>query len=49
MRIIQLAERYDIQDIAFDRFNSSQLVDELQNEEWPIPVWTGFCLYERPD
>jgi phage terminase large subunit-like protein len=48
-RIIQLAERYDIQDIAFDRFNSSQLVIELQNEGLSLyPFGQGFVSMSAP-
>ena len=48
-RIIQLAQQYDIKDIAFDRFNSSQLVIELQNEGLQMfPFGQGFVSMSAP-
>jgi phage terminase large subunit-like protein len=48
-RIIQLAEEYDIKDIAYDRFNASQLVIELQNEGLQMyPFGQGFVSMSAP-
>jgi phage terminase large subunit-like protein len=48
-RIIELAQRYDIKDIAFDRFNASQLVIELQNEGLAMfPFGQGFVSMSAP-
>jgi phage terminase large subunit-like protein len=48
-RIIQLAQQYDIKDIAFDRFNASQLVIELQNEGLQMyPFGQGFVSMSAP-
>ncbi len=48
-RVIQLAQQYDIKDIAFDRFNSSQLVIELQNEGLQMfPFGQGFVSMSAP-
>lgn len=48
-RIIELAQRYDIKDIAFDRFNASQLVIELQNEGLQMfPFGQGFVSMSAP-
>jgi phage terminase large subunit-like protein len=48
-RVIALAEQYDIKDIAFDRFNSSQLVIELQNEGLQMfPFGQGFVSMSAP-
>jgi len=47
--IIDLAERFDIKDIAFDRFNSSQLIIELQNEGLTMyPFGQGFVSMSAP-
>lgn len=48
-RVIALAQQYDIKDIAFDRFNSSQLVIELQNEGLQMfPFGQGFVSMSAP-
>ena len=48
-RVIELAQRYDIKDIAFDRFNASQLVIELQNEGLQLfPFGQGFVSMSAP-
>ena len=48
-RVIALAQQYDIRDIAFDRFNSSQLVIELQNEGLQMfPFGQGFVSMSAP-
>jgi phage terminase large subunit-like protein len=48
-RVIELAQRYDIKDIAFDRFNASQLVIELQNEGLQMfPFGQGFVSMSAP-
>ena len=48
-RVIHLAQQYDIKDIAFDRFNSSQLVIELQNEGLQMfPFGQGFVSMSAP-
>lgn len=48
-KIVQLATEYDIKDIAFDRFNASQLVIELQNEGITMfPFGQGFVSMSTP-
>ena len=48
-KIVQLATEYDIRDIAFDRFNASQLVIELQNEGITMfPFGQGFVSMSTP-
>lgn len=48
-KIMQLATEYDIKDIAFDRFNASQLVIELQNEGITMfPFGQGFVSMSTP-
>jgi phage terminase large subunit-like protein len=48
-RVIELAQRYEIKDIAFDRFNASQLVIELQNEGLQMfPFGQGFVSMSAP-
>lgn len=48
-KILELAELYAIQDIAFDRFNASQLVIELQNEGLQMfPFGQGFVSMSSP-
>ena len=48
-KIIELAQRYDIKDIAFDRFNASQLVIDLQNEGLTMfPFGQGFISMSSP-
>lgn len=45
----ELAELYDIESIAFDRFNSSQLVIELGQEEMTMePMGQGFVSMNAP-
>ena len=47
--ICRLASQYDIKDIAFDRYNSSQLVIELQNEGLSLfPFGQGFVSMSAP-
>lgn len=48
-KIIELAQQYDIKDIAFDRFNASQLVIDLQNEGLQMfPFGQGFISMSSP-
>ena len=48
-KIIELAQQYDIKDIAFDRFNASQLVIDLQNEGITMfPFGQGFISMSSP-
>ena len=48
-RILELASKYEIKDIAFDRFNSSQLVIELQIEGLSLfPFGQGFVSMSAP-
>jgi phage terminase large subunit-like protein len=48
-KICELATKYDIKDIAFDRFNASQLVIELQNEGLTMfPFGQGFVSMSTP-
>ena len=47
--ICRLATEFEIKDIAFDRFNSSQLVIELQNEGLSLfPFGQGFVSMSAP-
>jgi phage terminase large subunit-like protein len=47
--ILDLAEQFDIKEIAFDRFNSSQLIIELQNEGLTLyPFGQGFVSMSAP-
>lgn len=47
--ILDLATQFDIKDIAFDRFNSSQLIIELQNEGLTMyPFGQGFVTMSAP-
>jgi phage terminase large subunit-like protein len=48
-KICELATKFDIKDIAFDRFNASQLVIELQNEGLTMfPFGQGFVSMSSP-
>ena len=48
-KICELSTIYDIKDIAFDRFNASQLVIELQNEGLQMyPFGQGFVSMSAP-
>ena len=48
-KVIELAQQYDIKDIAFDRFNASQLVIDLQNEGLQMfPFGQGFISMSSP-
>ena len=48
-KIMQLGEKYNIQSIAFDRFNSSQLVLNLINEGFNMsPFGQGFVSMNPP-
>jgi phage terminase large subunit-like protein len=48
-RICDLATKYDIKDIAYDRFNASQLVIDLQNEGLQMfPFGQGFVSMSSP-
>ncbi|MGA0081596.1 MAG: terminase large subunit [Ilumatobacteraceae bacterium] len=47
--VLQLAERFAIREIAFDRYNSSQLIIELQNEGLTMfPFGQGFASMAAP-
>jgi len=47
--ILDLATQFDIKEIAFDRFNSSQLIIELQNEGLVMyPFGQGFVTMSAP-
>lgn len=47
--ILDLAEQFEIKDIAFDRFNSSQLIIELQSEGLTLyPFGQGFASMSAP-
>lgn len=47
--ILDLAEQFEIKEIAFDRFNSSQLIIELQNEGLTLyPFGQGFVSMSAP-
>jgi len=47
--ILELAEQFEIKEIAFDRFNSSQLIIELQNEGLTLyPFGQGFVSMSAP-
>ena len=48
-QIIELAQEFDIKDIAYDRFNASQLVIDLQNEGLQMfPFGQGFISMSSP-
>ena len=48
-KICELSTKFDIKDIAFDRYNSSQLVIELQNEGLSLfPFGQGFVSMSAP-
>jgi len=48
-KIIELAQMYDIRSIAYDRFNASQLVIDLQDEGLPMsPFGQGFVSMSAP-
>ncbi len=48
-KICELATKFDIKDVAFDRFNASQLVIELQNEGLTMfPFGQGFVSMSTP-
>lgn len=48
-KICELCTKYDVKDIAFDRFNASQLVIELQNEGIVMfPYGQGFVSMSTP-
>ena len=48
-KIVELAQQYDIKDIAYDRFNASQLVIDLQNEGLQMfPFGQGFISMSSP-
>ena len=47
--VLSLAERFAIREIAFDRYNSSQLIIELQNEGLTMyPFGQGFASMAAP-
>jgi phage terminase large subunit-like protein len=48
-QIVELAQEFDIKDIAYDRFNASQLVIDLQNEGLQMyPFGQGFISMSSP-
>jgi len=48
-KILELSERYEIKDVAFDRFNATQLVIELGNEGLTMyPFGQGFVSMSAP-
>ena len=48
-KILELSERYEIKDVAFDRFNATQLVIELGNEGLTMyPFGQGFVSLSAP-
>jgi phage terminase large subunit-like protein len=48
-QIVELAQEFEIKDIAYDRFNASQLVIDLQNEGLQMyPFGQGFISMSSP-